>query len=70
MRVEVLNGFSAHADQADLVAFAEAVRDAGPLRHVVLVHGELEQLEALKTRLDDRGFPEVLIPAEGDTLRF
>jgi Cft2 family RNA processing exonuclease len=33
--VVVLNGFSAHADQKDLLEFAEAVRDQGKLRQVV-----------------------------------
>ncbi|HTK68935.1 MAG TPA: MBL fold metallo-hydrolase, partial [Candidatus Eisenbacteria bacterium] len=45
--VVVLNGFSAHADQAGLVAFAEATRARGPLRRVLLVHGEPPAQEAL-----------------------
>jgi metallo-beta-lactamase family protein len=69
-RVRVLEGFSAHADQNDLVNFAEAVRERGPLRHVVLVHGESPQLAALARLLDERDFPSVNVPAEGDRLRF
>lgn len=69
-QVRTLNGFSAHADQADLIAFAEQARERGPLRHVVLVHGELRQLEALKGHLDARHFPSVAIPAEGESLTF
>jgi metallo-beta-lactamase family protein len=69
-RVRVLEGFSAHADQNDLVNFAEAVRERGPLRHVVLVHGEPPQLQALSRLLDEHDFPSVDIPAEGDRLRF
>jgi len=38
--VVVLDGFSAHADQAGLVEFADAVRQRGKLRQVILVHGE------------------------------
>ena len=68
--VRTLNGFSAHADQADIIAFAEQARERGPLRHVVLVHGELPQLEALKACLDERHFPSVAIPAEGESIRF
>src|SRR4029079_4133823 len=38
--VVVLTGFSPHADQQGLLDFAEAVRRQGPLRRVILVHGE------------------------------
>ena len=66
--VVVLNGFSAHAGQDDLLAYAEAVREAGPLRQVALVHGENRPRETLKALLQERGFPEVLTPVRGDRL--
>jgi metallo-beta-lactamase family protein len=66
--VVVLNGFSAHADQRDLVEFAEAVRERGPLRQVVLVHGEETAQRALREQLEQRGFPGVHVPAPGDVL--
>jgi metallo-beta-lactamase family protein len=66
--VAVLNGFSAHADQNDLLDFAEAVRQAGPLRSVALVHGEPQPRNALKALLEERAFPDVLTPARGDRL--
>ena len=66
--VAVLNGFSAHAGQDDLIDFAEAVREAGPLRHVALVHGEDRPRETLKSLLEERGFPSVLMPVQGDRL--
>jgi metallo-beta-lactamase family protein len=64
----VLNGFSAHADQKDLIGFAEALRERGPLRQIALVHGEPPALEALQTQLEARGFPEVRIPARKDVM--
>jgi metallo-beta-lactamase family protein len=66
--VAVLNGFSAHAGQDDLLDFAEAVRKAGPLRQVALVHGEDAPRNRLKALLEERGFPTVHIPAQGDRL--
>lgn len=66
--VVVLNGFSAHAGQDDLLAYAEAVREAGPLRQVALVHGEHQPRETLKALLEERGFPKVLTPVRGDRL--
>ena len=70
-RAEVIeiDGLSAHADQADLVTFAEAVRAKGPLHQVILVHGEPSAQRALAAELDERGFPTVHIPAAGDRLR-
>jgi metallo-beta-lactamase family protein len=66
--VVVLNGFSAHAGQDDLLAYAEAVREAGPLRQVALVHGEDQPRNTLKTLLEKRGFPTVHTPVRGDRL--
>jgi metallo-beta-lactamase family protein len=68
--VVVLNGFSAHADQADLVAFAEAVRERGPLRHVALVHGEPRAQQALRELLVARHFTDVRVPGPGERLNF
>ncbi|HEY0705348.1 MAG TPA: MBL fold metallo-hydrolase [Polyangia bacterium] len=61
--VVVFNGFSAHADQNDLVSFAEKVRDRGKLRSVFLVHGEPPAQSVLTERLTERGFPSVTAPA-------
>jgi metallo-beta-lactamase family protein len=66
--VVVLNGFSAHAGQDDLLEFAEAVRSNGPLRQVALVHGEDRPREVLRSLLEDRGFPAVTTPARGDRM--
>lgn len=66
--VSVLNGFSAHAGQDDLLQYAEAVREAGPLRQVALVHGEDKARETLKGLLDERGFPSVHTPVQGERI--
>ncbi len=66
--VAVLNGFSAHAGQDDLIEYAEAVREAGRLRRVALVHGESGPRETLKQLLEARGFPSVSTPQRGDRL--
>jgi metallo-beta-lactamase family protein len=66
----VLNGFSAHADKDDLLAFAMATREQGPLRKVVLVHGEPRAQQAFTKTLTTNGFPDVTIPAQGDKVIF
>jgi metallo-beta-lactamase family protein len=68
--VHVLNGFSAHADQADLLAYAEAVRERGDLEHVALVHGEPPAQAVLHRLLEQRGFRGVITPLPRDRLTF
>lgn len=67
--VVVLGGFSAHADQADLVDFAERLRENNGLAHYALVHGEPKARERLAALLRDRGFPGVATPRKGERLR-
>ena len=56
-RVEVINGYSAHADQRELVAWLDAVRERSPgLEKVWLVHGEQPAQEALQTVLRAHGY--------------
>lgn len=66
--VVVLNGFSAHADQRDLIDFAEACRERGDLRRIVLVHGDPKPQRVLADKLVDRGFETPFVPAPGDRL--
>ncbi|AKU95383.1 Metallo-beta-lactamase family protein, RNA-specific [Labilithrix luteola] len=68
--VAVLDGFSAHADQRDLLDFAEAVRRKGSLQHVVLVHGEPSAQKSLRAELEARHFPTVSCPAPREVIRF
>ena len=65
-RVEVLNGYSAHADRNELRAWLDRVRDTSrALRRVFLVHGEAEAQDALATTLGSAGY-EVRAPVPGE----
>jgi metallo-beta-lactamase family protein len=56
-RVEVLNGYSAHADRDELGSWLDAVRSSSPrLTDVFLVHGEAKAQDALQERLAARGY--------------
>jgi metallo-beta-lactamase family protein len=66
--VAVLNGFSAHADQQDLVEYAVALKERGPLKHVALVHGEPQAQAVLTGKLKERGMPDVHAPATGTVI--
>jgi metallo-beta-lactamase family protein len=55
--VEVLNGYSAHADRTELANWLGAVRKTSPrLRHVYLVHGEAEVQDVFAARLRENGY--------------
>jgi metallo-beta-lactamase family protein len=66
--VVVLNGFSAHADQADLLEHADQVRRRGHLRQIALVHGDPAPQRVLRDLLLRRGHHEVVMPETGDRL--
>ncbi len=66
--VRVLNGFSAHADQADLISFAKSVFAKGSLNRVILVHGEHHAQEILAAQLSKQAFKQVDIPKPGDRI--
>ena len=55
--VEVINGYSAHADRTELTAWLDRVKAASPnLGPVWLVHGEPEVQDAYRTSLTSKGY--------------
>jgi metallo-beta-lactamase family protein len=65
-QVEIINGYSAHADRSELASWLESVRRASPaLRQVYLVHGEETAQAALSERLTLQGY-HVSCPARHD----
>lgn len=62
--VEVMNGYSAHADEAGLLDFIDRI-EGGPPERIVLVHGAPERQEALAATLAEHGFDDVVIPEHG-----
>ena len=66
--VAVLNGFSAHADQKDLVEYASDLKARGHLKKIAMVHGEPKAQDALKAKLRENGMSDVHAPAPGESL--
>ncbi|MCA9738073.1 MAG: MBL fold metallo-hydrolase [Gemmatimonadota bacterium] len=66
-QVEVMNSYSAHADEPELVDFL-APLDRERLREVFLVHGDLPRQEALRDRLRSEGYRSVRIPERGESV--
>jgi len=67
--VVVLNGFSAHADQSDLIDYACMCRDKGPMSKIALVHGDPGPQRVLGDLLVEKGFEKPFIPKAGDTMK-
>lgn len=66
--VVIMNGFSAHADQRDLVEYAGEVKARGPLARVALVHGEEGPQKALIAKMKENGIEGAVAPQPGATL--
>lgn len=64
--IEKISGFSAHADQRELLDWISAMGEHGP-EHIALVHGEPPAQEALKNCLIDHGL-NAFIPTYGQTI--
>jgi len=52
-RIHTISGYSAHADQRNLVNFIKRMRKRP--KHVRLVHGEPEAQQALRQKLEELG---------------
>jgi metallo-beta-lactamase family protein len=68
-RVEVLEGYSAHADRGELRRWLDAVRGRGPAPTVHLVHGEAGAQDELAQSLRAAGY-EVSVPEPGTVVPF
>jgi metallo-beta-lactamase family protein len=64
-KIVVLNSFSAHADRGELLDYFDKF-DRDRMKSVYLVHGEIDQQEALKEGLTGKGFRNILIPEKGE----
>ncbi|MFH1858211.1 MAG: MBL fold metallo-hydrolase [Candidatus Omnitrophota bacterium] len=61
--VSIINAFSGHADQGELLDFV--VQCGSRLKQIFIVHGEKTQSEALQDILRQRGIVQTLIPQTG-----
>ena len=63
--VKKLDGMSAHADRSDLLDYVRR-HDPSRLKHIFLVHGEVEPMTALAQEIRGLGFFNVHTPKEGE----
>jgi metallo-beta-lactamase family protein len=63
-QVDAINGYSAHADRAELLEWTRPIAD--DLKQAFVVHGEPESCEALADGLRMAGVADVVVPGRGD----
>jgi metallo-beta-lactamase family protein len=63
-----LEGSSGHADQQELLQWAEEMSDRGDLKQIALVHCELDSATEFKKKLEQKKLGPVIIPAPGDEM--
>jgi metallo-beta-lactamase family protein len=63
-RIEKINGFSAHADQSELLRWVSWIEN--PLKKVFLVHAEKSAADPLAAKIRDKCHTEVVIPRYGE----
>ena len=68
-QVSKLDASSGHADQTELLEWAQKIHEAGKLRKVALVHCELDGAEPLKKLLKENGIGPVIIPDRGSSMQ-
>ncbi len=68
-RVMAIDGYSAHADQAELLAWVHPL-DRARLQQVCLVHGEPDATAALTDKLRLADFRQVVTPKRGESIEF
>lgn len=64
-KIRVLNAFSGHADQNELIAYLNKF-DKAKLKKLFLVHGEPEGQKILEAELRKNGFKNIFIPKRGE----
>jgi metallo-beta-lactamase family protein len=64
--IVVMNGFSAHGDRDDLMKLLGP--HANPARQARIVHGELDQADALRHALLQAGYGDVAVPDRGESV--
>ncbi len=64
--IEKIDVFSGHGDRNDLLNFVQ-MQSPETLKNIFLVHGEASSMEAFKETLAEAGYPNVQIPAKGQT---
>lgn len=66
--IQKLNSYSGHADQYELGAFLLRSFDPDLTETICLVHGEEDRATRFQNYLESKGYPNVFVPARGESI--
>jgi metallo-beta-lactamase family protein len=66
--IEVLDCFSAHGGQSDLINFIISNQDKEKLKQIYLVHGDVDSMGVLKNKLEEQGYHDIIMPEYGESV--
>lgn len=66
-QIKKIEGFSGHGDYKEMINYLDC-QDKHKVKHVFLVHGELETQKAFKEKLREDGWKRISIPSAGETV--
>ncbi|MBC7261725.1 MAG: MBL fold metallo-hydrolase, partial [Chloroflexi bacterium] len=61
-QVQMIDGYSAHADREELLRYIAQLKSNGTLQRVFCVHGDAHACEALAQGIRDLGVADVIVP--------
>ncbi|MGQ9493654.1 MAG: MBL fold metallo-hydrolase RNA specificity domain-containing protein [Anaerolineae bacterium] len=67
-QVQMIDGYSAHADRDELLAYIAQVKANGNLQRVFCVHGDVQACQALAQGIRDLGVSDVLVPEQAQEI--
>ena len=67
-KIQMMDGFSAHADSSQILDWVEHIQDLKPAK-VFVMHGEAPAANALKDLLEENFNESVYVPFQGDAAR-
>jgi metallo-beta-lactamase family protein len=65
--IERLDSYSGHADYNEMIQFLSC-QDIPKIKHLVLVHGDIDAQEFFRDRLAEKGYQNIFIPELGEEL--
>jgi len=68
-KIKVIDAFSAHADRRNLLDYV-SLNSPQRLKHIFLVHGDVDQAMPLKDALRSQGFEHVHYPAPNEVFNY
>jgi metallo-beta-lactamase family protein len=66
--VERIDSYSGHADYSEMIGFL-GCQDKTKVKHIFLVHGDIQAQEFFSKKLEENGFSKVEIPELGEERR-